>query len=112
MEYSIYYSDDAGTNWNLLAIGVSDTSFQWDTTQVANGDNYWVKVISTCSGGLTKESVLVGPLIINNDVITTSTVTTTTPSTTTVTEKGTSGFTVYYLVSTITVCALARKIKK
>ncbi|MFW9991653.1 MAG: NosD domain-containing protein [Candidatus Odinarchaeota archaeon] len=52
--YSVYYSPDNGESWILLASDLITSSYEWDTTQVLNG-NYKIKVIASCSEGLSVE---------------------------------------------------------
>ncbi len=83
--YTVYLSANGGTSW--LSLGtVTTPTLLFDTTTVADGSNYLVKVIATCSESLTNEDTSDEPFTIQNEVITTTTTTifpTTAPITTT-----------------------------
>ena len=64
--YSVYYSSDAGNNWILLASGLTDTHYEWNTTTVSDGRTYRIKVVSTSFDGLSTENILFGMLTIDN----------------------------------------------
>ncbi|MFX1517121.1 MAG: NosD domain-containing protein, partial [Promethearchaeota archaeon] len=101
VEYSIFYSDDSGTTWTLIDSGVTNTNYQWDTTTLANGE-YLIKIIATCSDGLTTEGVIAEIFTIYNDIKETSTITTTATKETTstkISDKTTPGFTALCLLS-------------
>ena len=53
--YSVSYSKDNGTTWNSLNSGLVTTSYEWDTSSLADGTKYLIKVVATCSEGLTVE---------------------------------------------------------
>ena len=57
VSYSIYYSDDNGTNWVQLAMGLTGLTFNWNTNLVADGDTYTLKVISYGGYNMQQESV-------------------------------------------------------
>ncbi|MFX1286051.1 MAG: NosD domain-containing protein [Promethearchaeota archaeon] len=117
--YTVYYSADGGTTWNELASGLTTTSYDWDTTTVADGTDYLVKVNATCVEDLWKEDMSDGKFSIDNPEPTTTTSTTTTPiittstTTTTTSETGaTSGWTFsILLLSVLTVLVLKRGMK-
>jgi len=44
LEYSILYTPD-GSNWTPIATGINETTYEFDTTQIAGGENCLVKVI-------------------------------------------------------------------
>jgi len=46
LTYSIAYSVDAGENWIPLAMDLQGNSYVWNTSQLASGNNYLVKVIA------------------------------------------------------------------
>lgn len=48
-------------------------SYEWDTTTVEDGPSYWIKVVATCSEGLTAEDLSHVPFIIQNLKATTTT---------------------------------------
>ncbi|MHA2031862.1 MAG: lectin-like protein [Candidatus Kariarchaeaceae archaeon] len=64
--YSVHYSSDAGNNWNLLASGLTLTSYDWNTTAVSDGRYYKIKVVATSLDGLSSENILYGLLTIDN----------------------------------------------
>jgi len=43
--YSVYYSNDTGTTWNLLASNQTATSYTWNSSTVEDGDTYRIKVV-------------------------------------------------------------------
>lgn len=53
--YDVYYSSDDGTTWKLLVNDLTDTSFDWDTTTVENG-NYLIKVVAKDVDGSSVEA--------------------------------------------------------
>ncbi|MFX0207509.1 MAG: nitrous oxide reductase family maturation protein NosD [Candidatus Hodarchaeota archaeon] len=53
--YSVYYSSDGGNTWVLLASNISGTAYVWNTSSLAIGSNYMVKVVTKCSEGLIAE---------------------------------------------------------
>ncbi|MFW9996525.1 MAG: SBBP repeat-containing protein, partial [Candidatus Odinarchaeota archaeon] len=68
--YSVYYSPDEGATWTLLASGLTSTSYPWDTNTVPNGFSYLIKVVVTCSGGSSIESISDEPFTIQNTIST------------------------------------------
>ncbi|MFH0790956.1 MAG: right-handed parallel beta-helix repeat-containing protein, partial [Candidatus Omnitrophota bacterium] len=47
-QVNIFYSNDAGSSWVVLAEAVSNTeSYNWDTSLVSNGNQYLIKISST-----------------------------------------------------------------
>jgi hypothetical protein len=44
MSFKVEYSSNGGANWVLLASGVIVQQYEWDTTDVEDGDNYLVRV--------------------------------------------------------------------
>lgn len=66
--YSVFYSADGKNSWILLATGLTNASFVWNTTTVANGTNYFVMVVVTCSLGFIVESVSGSAFTINNPI--------------------------------------------
>lgn len=78
VSYSIQYSSTGGYSWNDLASGLTDTSYQWDISQLDEDDTYLVKVIASADGGVTSESTSVLFSIQHETTSTTSTTTSTT----------------------------------
>jgi len=64
--YEVFYSYDMGNTWTLLASGLSNNSINWDTTTVRNSNYYLIKVVATCTPGVTSEGVCKNPFIIQN----------------------------------------------
>ncbi len=64
--YTLFYSDDGGTNWNVLAANLTMTSYWWNTTIYPNGDQYTLMVVADDGFGLTEVYVLPGTFTINN----------------------------------------------
>ena len=64
--YTVTYSPDNGNTWIPLASGLSTTSYEWDTTTVANGAAYRIQVLATCSDGLSTEDRSDAPFSIRN----------------------------------------------
>jgi parallel beta-helix repeat protein len=52
VSYTLYYSND-GINWNLLVEGLTFNNYNWDTSTYLNTTSYMIKVVATCSEGLT-----------------------------------------------------------
>ena len=53
--YSVYISQRETGPWEEVVSGISMTSFQWNTTTVANDSIFHVKVVAMCSEGHTSE---------------------------------------------------------
>lgn len=47
--YLIYYSNDGGYSWNMIASYVNSTNYYWDTTAVSNDNNYKIKIEALAS---------------------------------------------------------------
>lgn len=86
LTYTVYYSVNGGS-WIQLATNLTMTSLSWDTTTDLDSTNYLIKVVSTCSEGLTSEDTSDATFTVQNTIPTT---TTTTPSTTTSTTSSTT----------------------
>jgi len=59
VRYSIQYSSDGGSSWTDLTSGLTGSSYQWDISEVENGEDYVVKLIASADGGLTSEAISV-----------------------------------------------------
>jgi hypothetical protein len=46
LSFSLEYSNDGGITWDILASGLNDFSYKFDTTQLADGGNYYLRVIA------------------------------------------------------------------
>lgn len=55
--YDVYYSDDGGLNWNALITSISYCYYYWATWDYGDGSNYFIKVVATCTEGLSTEAV-------------------------------------------------------
>lgn len=53
LTYDIDYSANNGASWTAVATGVSGTSYTWNTTALANGSSYLVRVRSKDPSGAT-----------------------------------------------------------
>ncbi|MHA2224431.1 MAG: right-handed parallel beta-helix repeat-containing protein [Candidatus Hodarchaeales archaeon] len=53
--YSVFYSTNEGNTWIQLISNLSGTAFEWNTTSVADGFNYLVKIVATDSALFTAE---------------------------------------------------------
>ncbi len=72
--YAVSYSPDAGNSWILLESGLTQLSYSWDTKTVANGDEYRLKVVASCTDELTTEFCYAYSFtILNEDLSTTTT---------------------------------------
>ncbi|MGD9382107.1 MAG: hypothetical protein PVI03_06645 [Candidatus Thorarchaeota archaeon] len=45
LNQDLYYSPDGGEEWVVIATGLKETSFYWDTTNVPDGSNYLIRVV-------------------------------------------------------------------
>ena len=55
--YSVYFSFDNGVTWFEIATSLTSLSFTWNTTSVADGTNYLIKIKAICEQGLVAEDV-------------------------------------------------------
>ncbi|KXH77063.1 MAG: hypothetical protein AM326_05885 [Candidatus Thorarchaeota archaeon SMTZ-45] len=88
VSYSLHYSSNGGSSWSDITFGLTGNSYQWDIEELANGDNYVVKVIASADGGVTSEAISVTFSIQH----TTTSTTPTTPTTAPVIDTGLIGF--------------------
>ena len=63
----VYYSDDGGKTWHFIG-STTTNSIQWDTTTVANGNDYLIRVIVYDDSGLSAYDISDGPFTIDNGV--------------------------------------------
>ena len=84
VRYSIQYSATGGYSWIDLTSGLTGTSYQWDISQLDEGDTYVVKVVASADGGVSSEATSV---LFTIQHVTTST-TPTTPTTPTTAPGG------------------------
>ena len=73
--YELFYSNDEGATWTLIASELTDTSYPWNTTTVPNGLSYLIKVKTICSEGESSEGISEGTFEIRNEIKTTTTAT-------------------------------------
>ena len=64
--YSVYYSSNDGSSWNLLASGLTTNKYLWNTTALPNGNNYLVKVLANDGHFLIVQSTSRHPFRIQN----------------------------------------------
>ncbi|MHA2247163.1 MAG: right-handed parallel beta-helix repeat-containing protein [Candidatus Hodarchaeales archaeon] len=83
VNYTVSYSADGGSTWIILEIGLTTTSYDWDTTMPIDSTNYLIQVNASCSGGLWQVDISDSTFTIYNEVSTTPS-STTEPSSTTV----------------------------
>lgn len=50
IDVDVYYSPNDGYNWFIIAESVSYSYTIWDTSQVANGDDYLIRLVSVTTG--------------------------------------------------------------
>ncbi len=75
LTFDVFYSDDGGGTWTPIDSGLSGTQIQWNTSLVANGTNYLIRVVAS-DGEFTAEDVSDGTFTVDNPTITTTTTTT------------------------------------
>ncbi len=51
--YTVQYSNNSGVDWHTIVAGITATSYLWDTSSLAEGPGYWIRVIADCSLFLT-----------------------------------------------------------
>ena len=91
VSYDLYYSNDSGITWSLLAKGLTTTSYQWNTNSIPDGTTYRVKVVAKDGKGLTAEDTSTTDFTIMNAPSTmTSMPTTTSPQSSSTTTTLTS----------------------
>ncbi|MFX0091418.1 MAG: SBBP repeat-containing protein [Candidatus Hodarchaeota archaeon] len=77
VSYAVSYSADNGLTWNVLTLTHPQTYYPWDTTTVAGGTTFLVKVVAFSAGGLNATDTSDSTFTIQNSstmVITTTTV--------------------------------------
>ncbi|MFX1286061.1 MAG: right-handed parallel beta-helix repeat-containing protein [Promethearchaeota archaeon] len=71
VSYSVYYSFDSGITWVTLGSRYTSTWYVWDTTTVADGTNYLIKVNVSCAEGIWNVDTSDNTFTINNSRYTT-----------------------------------------
>ena len=80
--YNVSYSPDNGSTWYNLASNISTTTLSWDTTSVADGEHYLIKITAGWSIGFSYNIISDSEFSIKNiipsipasDIIVTSTI--------------------------------------
>jgi hypothetical protein len=67
--YSIYFSSNAGHNWYLLADNLTTSSYFWNVSSMANGQNYMIKIVVCCLDGLNSVIISDRSFIIRNHLL-------------------------------------------
>ncbi|MFX0086433.1 MAG: hypothetical protein ACFFAU_12255, partial [Candidatus Hodarchaeota archaeon] len=83
--YSVYFSFDNGITWFELVSNLTSNFFTWNTSSIADGSNYIIRVKANCEADLYSEDRSDGVFTIQNIIPATTTIppTTTTITTTT-----------------------------
>ncbi len=68
VSYEVYYSSDNGLNWIQIITGLTETSYDWDTTTLSDGENYLIKIIANSSKGPSAEDISDGVFTIWNEM--------------------------------------------
>ncbi len=55
--YKVSYSIDNGITWNTLVSGLATTSYEWDTSTITEGTSFRIKVVASCSGGISTDDI-------------------------------------------------------
>ena len=64
--YSLYYSDNNGSTWNLIISDLTNTSILWNTRTVNNSNSYLLKVLVRDTQLQVKETIMNNIFIIDN----------------------------------------------
>ena len=67
MTFDVYYSDNNGSDWSLLAGGLSVPEFEWNTTQHDDGNSYMI-LVEVSDGVLGNQDVSDAPFELDNFV--------------------------------------------
>lgn len=57
IKYNLYYSNDSGSSWKLIADDLAVNSYNWNTSSVSDGLNYMIKVLAFCQDQEYTESI-------------------------------------------------------
>ncbi|WP_455463567.1 hypothetical protein [Candidatus Hodarchaeum mangrovi] len=71
VNYSVFLSSDAGITWKLIAQNLVETELQWDASTLTSDYDYLIKVVTTCTEGLTVSDTSDEPFTIFNPSSTT-----------------------------------------
>ncbi len=117
--YSIFYKDDDTVHpWIELESGLTSTSIDWDTnTSVYNNDQHYLKIVATCSQGVSIITITNWSFTIRNELSTTTTTTTTTLSEESGTEEPllpflTPSYSITILIISLLTVMISRKREK
>ena len=89
LQYDLYYSDNGGSNWHILANGLPTTQFAWNTRLYADGTNYLIRLVVS-DGSLIGSDISDDVFSISNAATTSTTTTSTTTTSTTTTSTNTT----------------------
>ncbi|MFX1249144.1 MAG: nitrous oxide reductase family maturation protein NosD, partial [Promethearchaeota archaeon] len=66
VSYTVSFSADNGTSWNILALNVVSTILSWDSTTVIDGSQYLIQVNASCTEGVRRVRRSNSTFTINN----------------------------------------------
>lgn len=58
LQYDLEYSDDDQITYRSIVLGISDTSFKWDTKKITNSDSIWLRLTGKSVDGTLKSKVI------------------------------------------------------
>jgi parallel beta-helix repeat protein len=64
--YTVSYSPDNGSNWFIITSNIASNTSEWDTTVVADGSLYLIRINASCSEGLWIIGAMEQPFIVDN----------------------------------------------
>ncbi|MFW9841363.1 MAG: hypothetical protein ACFFES_10750 [Candidatus Thorarchaeota archaeon] len=67
LTFDVYYSDNNGSDWSLLASGLTVLQYEWNTTQHDDGDTYMI-LVEVTDGMLGNQDVSDAPFELDNFV--------------------------------------------
>lgn len=73
--YTLYYSNNTGTDWYEIAADLTESSWEWNSTTAGEGTNYLVLVVANCTEGLTINDTSDDPFEIREHTLSSPTVT-------------------------------------
>ena len=62
-----WFSSDNGSTWNNIKTDISETSCEWNTIEVEDGNEYKTRIIATTTDDKTSESISYIAFTIEND---------------------------------------------
>ncbi|MDH5401447.1 MAG: right-handed parallel beta-helix repeat-containing protein [Candidatus Heimdallarchaeota archaeon] len=69
IHYSLFISDDGGSNWGILALDLTELSYSLNTSLYSDGENYLIKVVAVDIWGYVTEDTSDDVFEINNGSI-------------------------------------------